>query len=137
MLPVSVDLVTETSEALPYLDARRAQSFSEPHQFGGDVSVNGSQLVLAICDLIAKKSNLLADFGELAENLFAQRIKPAAKTRDRFDHQVKARAEMLEQCADLCYAVVCQTGPLPYSTNLPKRETRSGKRLELSLSHDQ
>src|SRR5260370_17691948 len=51
-------------------------------------------------NLLGQEANLAADFGELAEDLVAQRVEAPTETRDCLDHQIEARAELLEDRAN-------------------------------------
>ena len=51
-------------------------------------------------NLLGQEANLAADFRELPEDLVAQRVEASAETRDRLDHQIESRAELLEDRAN-------------------------------------
>ena len=72
-------------------------------------------LLAVLGNLLGQKPHLPAHFRELGEHLLAQRVESSAKSRNRLDHQLEARAQFLEHHAKLVHRVVRHLNPLPAS----------------------
>ena len=74
-----------------------ANHLAEPNHFSSEVGTVGGASRTIFCNAIRQKPNQTANFGELSDHFFAQRVDPAAETGDGFEHQFEARAQLLEQ----------------------------------------
>jgi hypothetical protein len=88
------------------LDPRLAERLTEANDLRAEILMRGDDPSAIFRDLLGQKPDLAADFRELAEDFIAQRIESSAETGNRFDHEIKARAQFLEHRAEPVHSFV-------------------------------
>src|SRR6266851_2916992 len=95
-LELAMQFIAARGEVLAKLDSRGAERLAHPHHLGAQVGARRGDALAILRDPVRDEADLTPDLRKLAHHFLAQRVESAPKSRHRFEHEVKARSELLK-----------------------------------------
>jgi hypothetical protein len=97
---LAVEISRRGGELFAEFHPRPADRLVEADHLGAEIRPERVEPGAILADLIGEKTDLAADLGELAEDLFLQFVDFSAEARDSLDHQLEPGAQLLEHRAN-------------------------------------